>query len=379
MQDANPYERLCNSLGMTDIIRLQDMLSKALVRRFERRMAVAFSDVVGSTAYFSRFGDEAGRKLQQRHFDLLSGALAKAGGRIVDTAGDGAFLCFDTVDQALGATVALQRGVSLDNANRPRENHLSVRIGIHFGPVLTDGHQVSGDTVNYCARVAGCSGPAEIWLTREALHAASDSAFRARCRSLGPIPLKGIDKPADLLAYEWRDRSLFAVSVRIDGGEPIALPDQDVISFGRLRELEGVSANDIVLQAADVARTQQISRWQFELRRGPDGFMLRAVSDSPTVLNGMLIAKGQQALVRPGAVVTVGNVLTLQFFGASLPLPDATGGETMMADVDATMQLRDAALEAVRMAARSPTGPVVVRHAGSGTQPALDDPFGPLR
>ena len=379
MQDSNPYERLCNSLGMTDIIRLQDMLSKALMRRFERRMAVAFSDVVGSTAFFSRFGDEAGRKLQQRHFDLLSAALSKAGGRIVDTAGDGAFLCFDTVDHGIGAMVALQRAVSLDNANRPRENHLSVRVGIHFGPVLTDGHQVSGDTVNYGARVVGCSGPSEIWMTREALHAASDSAFRARCRPMGPTALKGIDKPAELLVYEWRDRSLFAVSVRVDGGAAMALPDQDVISFGRLRELEGVSANDIVLQAADPTRTQQISRWQFELRRGPDGFMLRSVSDSPTVLNGMLIAKGQQAVLRPGAVVTVGNVATLQFLGTALPTVDATGGETMVADVDATMLLRDAALEAMRMTARAPTSPVALPSAGAGIQPDPDDPFGPLR
>jgi hypothetical protein len=58
-------EELCNSLSMTDIIRLQTVLSAALVRRFERSMALAFSDIVGSTRYFARFGDEAGCRLQQ--------------------------------------------------------------------------------------------------------------------------------------------------------------------------------------------------------------------------------------------------------------------------------------------------------------------------
>ena len=52
------YEELCNGLSMTEIIRLRDLLSKALTRRFERPLALAFSDVVGSTPYFARFGDE---------------------------------------------------------------------------------------------------------------------------------------------------------------------------------------------------------------------------------------------------------------------------------------------------------------------------------
>ena len=43
--------------------------------RFERRRALVFSDVVGSTPYFARFGDEAGRQLQQRHVDLLNAAI----------------------------------------------------------------------------------------------------------------------------------------------------------------------------------------------------------------------------------------------------------------------------------------------------------------
>ena len=55
------YESLGDTLSMTEIIRLQDTLSKALVRRFEKKLALAFSDVAGSTTYFSKYGDEAGR------------------------------------------------------------------------------------------------------------------------------------------------------------------------------------------------------------------------------------------------------------------------------------------------------------------------------
>ena len=90
-------------LGLTEIIRLQNRLSEILRRRFTRSLALCFTDIVGSTAYFARFGDEAGRRLQQRHFDLLERAIGAGGGRVIDTAGDGAFSCFPSVEAGAGA------------------------------------------------------------------------------------------------------------------------------------------------------------------------------------------------------------------------------------------------------------------------------------
>ena len=81
-------------LSMAEIVRLQELLSRELRRRFEKELALVFSDVVGSTDYFARFGDEAGRRLQQRHFDLLGPPVLAGGGRIVETGGDGAFVVF---------------------------------------------------------------------------------------------------------------------------------------------------------------------------------------------------------------------------------------------------------------------------------------------
>src|SRR5687768_15534033 len=78
-----------NNLGLTQIIQLQNHLSRVLRQRFERERALVFTDVVGSTAYFQQFGNEAGRRLVQRHLDLVAWAVERTGGRIVDTAGDG--------------------------------------------------------------------------------------------------------------------------------------------------------------------------------------------------------------------------------------------------------------------------------------------------
>lgn len=322
---ALPYDELPETLSMTEMIRLQDALSKALIRRFERKMALAFSDIVGSTPYFARFGDEAGRKLQQRHADLVRTAIADHGGRIVDTAGDGAFLCFPSASAALQAAIALQEGIALDNDSRASDERWGVRIGIHFGPVLTDGTAVSGDAVNYCSRVAGSAERTEIRLTREAFGALTDVQQRLKCRRLGEVVLKGLERPAELFAVDWIDRERFPISYRVAAGPEEPLPDLDVIRFGRLKEQDGMAANDVVLLLPDPASANRVSRWHFELHRRADGFVLRSVSDALTEVDGQAIAKGEEIAIRPGTRVRVGGVVTIELLGdPRLRVSDAT-------------------------------------------------------
>jgi class 3 adenylate cyclase len=318
------HDDLAEKLSMTEIIRLQDTLSKALVRRFEKRVALAFSDVAGSTVYFSKYGDEAGRKLQQRHLDLVSRALKASGGRVVDTAGDGAFLCFPALNAAVKAMVELQRQISIDNDSRPAEHRLQVRVGAHFGPVLTDDTLVSGDAVNFCSRVAGSAGLSEIRLSVAAYQELSDVALRLRCRKLKGVTLKGVAEPVELVLLDWLDPAIFPASVRIDSATVLKLPARDLIRFGRLREQDGEAANDIVLEAPDPGSSNRISRWHFELHRRSTGFTLRNVSSSLTDVNGVAVQKGGEAEIRPGTKVRVGGVLTLEFLGDKSAPHDAT-------------------------------------------------------
>jgi class 3 adenylate cyclase len=319
---------------MTEIIRLQNLLQQELKRRFERHVALVFSDIVGSTPYFARFGDAAGRQLQQLHIDLLTKCLPARRGRIVDTAGDGAFLAFPTANAATDALIEFQQLISRENATRARDHQLQVRIGVHWGPVLTDGVVVSGDSVNLCARVAASASIGEIRLTREVFQDLA-ATHRLNCRPLGPVELKGVFRQIDLLALDWRDHSMFPTLFHIEEThEEATLPQQDIISFGRLREHEGTLANDVVLELPDPLQARQISRWHFELRRFADGFRLRPVSDGATEVDGELIAKGQEVMIKPGSKIRVAHVLTLTF--ASPPkrsVPDDSGATLLGADL----------------------------------------------
>jgi class 3 adenylate cyclase len=305
-----------DALGLTDIIRLQNQLSQVLKRRFERPLGLCFTDIVGSSAYCARFGDEAGRALQQRHLDLVEGVLGGREGRIVDTAGDGAFLSFPRALAAAEAMMDLENAITLENAGRSREHQLVVRVGMHWGNVLTDGQLVTGDAVNLCARVSAAAEAGELWLTRDAFMELPGS-LRLRCRSLPATPLKGFAEPPELLVFDWRDRSRFPVAVRIEEtGEEIRLPNRDTLSFGRLRDRDGVTANDVVLTLPDRRRSLQISRWHFELRRRPDGFVLRPISQQPTEVDGVEVPVGDEVPVRPGTTVLLSHTVTLTFVGA---------------------------------------------------------------
>jgi len=300
-----------SKLGMVDIIRLQNQLQQELTLRFERSMTLVFSDIVASTPYFARFGDAAGRQLQQLHLDLLQECLPPHEGRIVDTAGDGAFLAFPGADDGIAAMIAFETALSRENLTRARDHQMQVRIGVHHGPVLADGDVVSGDAVNLCARVAAVARPGEIRLTREVFQELSPM-HRIKCRPLEQVELKGLARQVELLAFDWRDRSVFPTRVRFEETrEELDLPLQDIVSFGRLREHEGKVANDVVLATSDPSLARQISRWHFELRRTVDGYRLRTVSDGVTEVDGVVVGKGAEVAVKPGATIRVARVLSL--------------------------------------------------------------------
>lgn len=318
------------ALTMTEIIRLQNQLQQELTRRFERQMLLVFSDIVGSTPYFARFGDAAGRQMQQLHFDLLGQCFAASQGRIVDTAGDGAFCAFPNAEAAVTGLIALQLQMARENAARGRQHQLQLRIGLHWGPVLSDGVAVSGDAVNLCARVASAAEPGEIRLTREVFQELG-RAHRLNCRALGSQLLKGVAQPVEMLAFDWRDQSMFPRRLRIEETrEEVMLPQQDIVTFGRLAEHDGVRANDVVLGHPDPDSARQISRWHFELRRAADGLRLRALSDSSTAVDGVTVRRGVDVPVGSGSRIRVADVLSLSLIGPQRVAPEDDGESTMM-------------------------------------------------
>lgn len=301
------------TLSLTEIIRLQNQLSAILTRRFERPYALVFSDIVGSTAYFSRYGDEAGGQLQQRHFDLLSNAMIGTQGQFFHTAGDGALLGLPTVEMAAETMVRFHQSLRQLTYRLALEQRWTTRAAIHWGQVLIDGKTVAGDTVNFCAKVGATAQPGEIRITKAAF-AEFPNRYRFLCQPLGLIPISSANEPVELMRLSWHDALNLPTMILIqETGQRITLPDLPVISLGRSKEVHGVRVNDIALQLTDPDLTQKISRYHLEVRTQPEGLVIRSLSENGTEIDGKQLAKGQESPLHIGSIVRLANVMTLQF------------------------------------------------------------------
>lgn len=313
-----------DSLSLTEFIKLKETIGREINARFKRGMALVFSDVVGSTAYFERFGAATGQGLLQRHLDLLNSVIPGESGRIVDTAGDGAFLVFENATISAVAMQQLQNQVAKDNSGVGADHQLSIRVGIHWGNVLTDGEIVTGDGVNLAARISESADVGEIRMSADAFNTLVPM-LRTRCKALPAIQAKGIPEPVEVFQLEWRDPTLFPTRIRIvETDTDIELPSMDRVRFGRLETHDGQMANEVVLRPADPTMATRIGRWHFELLRKHDGYWLVSSSKAPIEVNGDPVEMGKEVKVGPGTEISVGGVVTILLLSDETEMPAET-------------------------------------------------------
>jgi class 3 adenylate cyclase len=313
-------------MSLPDLVDLRERVARVLKARFERPLALLFTDVVGSTAYVAEQGVVAGRELLLRHHDLLSRALSETSGRVVDTAGDGAFCVADSVADGVRILTQFQRKLLADNSGHSEMNRFEVRSGLHYGLAMVDEHHVSGESVHLAARITRTGGGGEIRLSENAFRELP-ALLKPLCHRLNAQHAKGIAEPVEMLLFDWRDTALFPTRIEIAESQLLeAIPHQNRVTLGRLAMHEGKTANDIVLEHPDPALSRRISRWHAQLEMTADGYLLRSMGRAPTEVDGQNIGEGQAVLVRPGSVARLSKVLTLHFHG-----PPEQRDETLMA------------------------------------------------
>ena len=132
------------------------------------RKTFMFTDIVGSTKLAEALGDEAWERLLRWHDDTLRSLVARGGGEIVNSTGDGFF-----VGLRVGPA---RRSTARSSIQRALRDHrastgfaLSVRIGLHTAEANRRGDDYSGKGVHVAARVAALAEGGEILATAETL------------------------------------------------------------------------------------------------------------------------------------------------------------------------------------------------------------------
>src|SRR5712664_2128154 len=167
--------------------------------RVERRLAaVVAADVAG----FSRLMglDEVGTARTLREHRTVTDALvAKHGGRLVKTTGDGVLLEFPSVVDAVECAVAVQAVMAQRNEGIPQDRRMLFRIGINLGDILIEGDDILGDGVNVAARLEGIAEPGGICISSSAYDQVRGKVT-VEFADLGEQRLKNIDRPVRVYA-----------------------------------------------------------------------------------------------------------------------------------------------------------------------------------
>lgn len=131
----------------------------------ERKLAaIMAADIVGYSQLMAENEASTYAKLRAAFDELIDPTIARHGGRIVKTTGDGFLAMFPSVNEAVDAALAIQEGFD--------KGPFELRIGINLGDVIEDDGDVYGDGVNVAARLEAMCDPGQIFVSGAVVMAA---------------------------------------------------------------------------------------------------------------------------------------------------------------------------------------------------------------
>ncbi|MBI4880329.1 MAG: adenylate/guanylate cyclase domain-containing protein [Planctomycetes bacterium] len=166
------------------------------------KQAVLFADVCGSSALYERQGDVLAHEQIGAALRFLVEVVERHGGRVIKTIGDEVMCLFAGADDAFRAAAGMHAGLPAG---------MRVKTGVHCGPVLEEGGDLYGDTVNVAARVVSLSKAGEVLLT-EAAVLELDSDLRRLTRKICQTTFKGMSRPLGVFGVVLEDDEMTAVA-----------------------------------------------------------------------------------------------------------------------------------------------------------------------
>jgi class 3 adenylate cyclase len=151
---------------------------------------VLFADIVDSTVQATTLGDRRWSQLLGQFHALVGRDLTRAGGRLVDTAGDGFMAVFDDPAAAIECASSVTAAA--------RELGLEARAGVHTGQTEISGEKYSGVAVHTAARVCAKAQAGEVVVSDTVRQILAGSSLQFEDR--GIHELKGLPGALSLYA-----------------------------------------------------------------------------------------------------------------------------------------------------------------------------------
>jgi adenylate cyclase len=208
--------------------------------KVERRLAAIFAaDVAGYSRLMSQ--DEVGtlRNLTT-HREIMDRLIADQGGRIANTAGDSVLAEFASAVDAVQCAAQVQDALASANKDKPEEERLQFRIGVHVGDVMVRAGDLLGDGVNIAARLESLAAPGGICIS-EAAYGYVRKNLPLTFTDLGIQNVKNIEEPIKAFAVGLVEG---VAPLSMEQRETLALPDRPSIAVLRFTNLSGDPEQD---------------------------------------------------------------------------------------------------------------------------------------
>jgi adenylate cyclase len=265
----------------------------------DRELVILFADVVGSTRLFELLGDARARDMVTTCVELMKRGCEAHEGRVIKTMGDEVMATFERSDDALDAAAQMQTEISAHPELQVDGQHVSIRVGAHYGPVVNEERDVFGAAVHTANRMTSQAKAGQIIVTDAVMKHAS-SEWHEMARMLDVSVPRGQQGEVGVYEVLWQrgeaTSMLPAIAtlteqhrsfrIRLRYGETeVVLDDRrrPSVTIGRGEE------NDLVVKG------NLVSRLHARIEAGKNRFML---VDQSTNGSFVQTAKGEDAFVR---------------------------------------------------------------------------------
>ena len=276
----------------------------------ETQVAVLFADVVGSTRLYEVLGDHAARDLIVACVQVMRDATERNRGSVIKTIGDEILAIFPTPDDAVNAAAEMQHDVASHPALQVQGQHLAIRIGCHFGPVVLENRDIFGATVHTANRMTSQAKAGQIILTGDTVQRLLPE-WRAMTRQIDVTPVRGHAEEFELFEVLWQqeDATSMLPSIEVDartghrpkrvrlryqGKEYLLGEGRESLTLGRAED------NDIVVKGTLISRIHA----RVELARNKV-----LLVDQSTNGSFVTTQDGKEAFVRRDSVALQGSGL----------------------------------------------------------------------
>jgi adenylate cyclase len=160
----------------------------------KRKIAAIFAaDIAGYSKLVAEDEEETLRRLAS-YRQVTDDFIAKAGGRIFNTAGDAVLAEFPSAVEAVRCAIDIQESLRTRNMAYPASRQMSFRIGITIGDVVERDGDLLGDGVNIAARLEGLAEVGGICISR-AVHEQVANKLSVQFADIGAQEVKNIPTP----------------------------------------------------------------------------------------------------------------------------------------------------------------------------------------